>query len=175
MATGIYLITNTINQKCYIGSAVNFKNRWQKHKRDLIKNIHKNNHLQNAYNKYGNVFIFDILANCNKEDLLYFEQKCIDLLKPEYNICKIAGSSLGVKRSAETKAKCSEAKKGKLNTSSTKFKKGSLPYNALPQDIIDNIIANKEILNISNRDLAAIMNITHVTVGTYYNNYLKVS
>jgi len=40
------------------------------------------------------------------------EDYYIKLLKPEYNILQKAGSSLGIKRSDETRAKMSLAKKG---------------------------------------------------------------
>ena len=114
MNSGIYIIRNTINNKIYIGSSVNLDNRWSKHKSQLSKNIHGNKHLQFSFNKYGlGSFTFEVLANCNKEDLLYFEQKCIDLLKPEYNICKIANSPLGLKRTPEQRAKLSAALKGR--------------------------------------------------------------
>lgn len=50
------------------------------------------------------------------------EQYYIDTLVPEYNILKIAGSSLGKTHSAETKIKISEALKGKKHTEETKVK-----------------------------------------------------
>jgi group I intron endonuclease len=50
------------------------------------------------------------------------EQYYIDTLVPEYNIQKIAGSSLGKTHSAETKIKISEALKGKKHTEETKEK-----------------------------------------------------
>ena len=46
---------------------------------------------------------------------VYFEQRCIDALDPEYNICKIAGSSLGVKYTQETKDKLSAMRIGNQN------------------------------------------------------------
>jgi group I intron endonuclease len=49
----------------------------------------------------------------NVNDLINFEQKAIDLLNPFYNINKIANSSLGIKRSDETKNKISISLKGK--------------------------------------------------------------
>ena len=97
MTTGVYIITNTINYKCYVGSSVNIEHRWTGK---------YNRYLTSAFNKYGiNNFSFEILAICNpiKEDLLYFEQKCINLFKPEYNILKVAGSPLGSKDTEETK------------------------------------------------------------------------
>jgi len=44
--------------------------------------------------------------------LLKREQYFLDLLLPTYNIEKIAGSSIGVVRSEETKAKISQSLKG---------------------------------------------------------------
>jgi group I intron endonuclease len=44
--------------------------------------------------------------------LIQREQYYIDLLNPEYNICKIAGSNLGFKHSEITKEKLSISKKG---------------------------------------------------------------
>lgn len=59
---GIYQIKNTNNNKVYIGSAASFKNRWNQHKKDLIKGKHRNIHLQNAYNLHGaDVWEFTVL------------------------------------------------------------------------------------------------------------------
>ena len=52
MNSGIYKILNKINGKFYIGSAVNFKRRFARHKRLLNINCHPNEYLQNAWNKY---------------------------------------------------------------------------------------------------------------------------
>ncbi len=52
----VYTIKNVINNKIYIGSAVNIKKRWHEH-RNLLNNNNNNKHhspiLQNAWNKYG--------------------------------------------------------------------------------------------------------------------------
>jgi len=109
MNIGIYKITNKINGKFYIGSTSNklgFNKRWQKHKRELNINKHSNLHLQNAWNKYGETsFSFEILETCEKEKCIEKEQFYIDTLNPQYNICKIAGSTLGKKHSIETRIK----------------------------------------------------------------------
>jgi len=47
--------------------------------------------------------------------ILEREQDYLDSLEPEYNTLKIAGSSLGQKRSEETKAILSEVNKGENN------------------------------------------------------------
>lgn len=114
MKSGIYKITNVFNGKFYIGSAANFNHRWRIHKRQLNENTHHSKKLQNAWNKYGEEnFKFEILITCEKEELIAFEQLYIDEEKPEYNILKIAGSSLGYKHRAEDILKMSLAMKGR--------------------------------------------------------------
>jgi group I intron endonuclease len=109
--SGIYIIKNNINNKCYIGSAKNFKARWYLHKKQLLNNIHHSILLQRAFNKYGDIFSYEIIELCQVDDLIKYEQKWFDLLKPQYNICKIAGSSLGIKRSDDFKKRVSENSK----------------------------------------------------------------
>jgi group I intron endonuclease len=108
--SGIYKIINLINNKIYIGSAINFNLRYRKHISDLKNNNHCNKKLQNGWNKHGEgSFDFVIIEQViDKTKLLEREQYYLDNLKPEYNICKIAGNTLGVKVSDETKKKISE-------------------------------------------------------------------
>ena len=47
---------------------------------------------------YSN-FNLEILEYCDNKSLFSREQCYLDLLKPEYNICKMAGSMLGFKHS----------------------------------------------------------------------------
>lgn len=108
----IYKIVNTINNKIYIGSAKYFAERKGEHYYMFRNNKHSNKHLQNSYNKYGDVFKFEILEYCNPETLMEKEQYYIDNLKPEYNILKEAYSSLGFKHSEETKKLLSSKFKG---------------------------------------------------------------
>jgi hypothetical protein len=62
--------------------------------------------IDRALLKYGySNFMFEILEYCTKDNVLEREQYYIDLLKPIYNIVKIAGSTLGYKHSNETKEK----------------------------------------------------------------------
>jgi len=57
-------------------------------------------------------FSITILEYCNISDLLKREQYYFYKLEPQYNILKIAGSSLGFNHSEETKAKISKSLKG---------------------------------------------------------------
>ena len=107
MSSGIYKITNTINEKCYIGSAVDLHRRKAQHWSVLHRGKHHSKYLQNAFNKYGaNAFTFEVLEYVDDPQvLLPAEQHYLDLLQPEYNILQVAGSVLGLKHSEETLAK----------------------------------------------------------------------
>ena len=71
MKTGIYKILNKLNNKVYIGSAIDIKKRWRDHKWCLIHNKHHNSHLQSSWNKYGiNSFDFLIINECETSNLL---------------------------------------------------------------------------------------------------------
>jgi len=111
--SGVYQIRNTVNGKRYIGSAVDFQIRWFKHKKLLKQNKHHSIHLQRAWNIYGeSKFKFEILLLCKSKKLLIYEQKFIDKKLPEYNICPIAGSTLGLKMSDKARLNISKGKMG---------------------------------------------------------------
>jgi len=122
--TGIYKIESKIHpNRCYVGSAVNISKRWNYHLEDLIKNKHANNRLQNHYNKYGkNDLLFSILICCDKENLIANEQFFIDSYNPYFNICKVAGSSLGRSVSKETRQKLREIKLQNPNSKESNLK-----------------------------------------------------
>ena len=104
--SGVYEIRNIFDNHRYIGSSIDIKKRWQKHKLALNNYQHRNSHLQRAWNKYGeNAFIFVTLLVCDIKNLILYEQICINKFKPRYNIALIAGSCLGVKCSEEKKEK----------------------------------------------------------------------
>ena len=106
---GIYKILNTRNKKFYIGSAKSLYYRKATHFTNLSKNKHHNKPLQNSYNKYGkSCFDFIVLEYCEIDCLIEKEQHYIDTFKPHYNLCKTAGSPIGIKRSEETKNKISK-------------------------------------------------------------------
>ena len=115
--SGVYEIRNTINGKRYVGSAVNLPNRKRRHWRDLRKTCHHNRYLQRSWNKCGeSAFEFEVLEYWEPEFLVSFEQWWLNMLQPEYNICKVAGSALGIKRTARFTAKL----KARKHTDETK-------------------------------------------------------
>jgi len=95
--------------RCYVGSAVDYKCRWRVHLHSLRKGNHHSMKLQRAWNKYGEGrFKFSVIEECEVTALIDREQFWIDCLKPFFNIAKIAGSSLGVRHTEETKKKLSK-------------------------------------------------------------------
>ena len=112
--SGIYMILNIHNNKCYVGSTKNFYKRKLEHFRLLILNKHHSNYLQRSYNKYGrDKFIFIVLEECEENYLLEREIFWIDLkksLQPKY------GYNLAIpKRSENLKLREDTLLKLKLN------------------------------------------------------------
>jgi len=126
--SGIYKITNMINGKCYIGSAINIKKRWEQHRRQLNNGKHHSVYLQSSWAKHGEAaFKFETIEVVAKQHLLAFEQVYLDLFfsyerSRGYNICVTAGSQLGMKRSDESKAKMSLAGVGRVTSDEIKLK-----------------------------------------------------
>lgn len=62
MKSGIYKIINIVNNKFYVGSAVNLSRRKARHFSELRNNRHNNKHLQAAWLKYGEKsFVFVVV------------------------------------------------------------------------------------------------------------------
>lgn len=116
--SGIYKITNLKNNKVYIGSSFNIKNRFKTHKRLLKNNKHFNSHLQSAYIKYGiDNFNYEIIEVTTLKEILDREIFWITTLKSNnseygYNKRILVSSNLGIKFSDETKRKLRESHLG---------------------------------------------------------------
>lgn len=113
--SGVYLITNTVNNKKYIGSSINLYYRFHGHKSSLLLNKHRNIHLQRSFNINGiNSFKIEVLEFCDVNKLVEKEQFYIDKMNPEYNIVRL------VERNTP-----SEISKIKIsNTLKKRYKKG---------------------------------------------------
>lgn len=110
--SGIYKITNIANGKFYIGSAIDLVQRNYLHINQIQNKKHHNILIQRSFDKYGlECFKFDIIELT--DNLIEREQYYIDTLKPEFNICKIAGNTQGVLASQETRDKMSKKHKGR--------------------------------------------------------------
>jgi len=79
MTVTIYKLKNISNNKCYIGSTINFNKRQREHFGNLKRNKHHSIYLQNAYNKYGKKnFIFEEIAICNESVRNFVEKFYIE-------------------------------------------------------------------------------------------------
>ena len=139
--SGIYVITNVLNSKLYVGQAICFEARWKNHKNSLKRGNHSNRHLQHSWNKHGeHSFVFEIIESCPVELLGFREVYWItvfDSLNPSkgYNIemskedgGKIVSSETrkkislkrklrgGLPHSPESRRRISEGNKGKRRT-----------------------------------------------------------
>lgn len=66
---GVYKITDTLNNKVYIGGAVDIKNRWGNHK-IAFENGLNNKGLQAVYDIHGiEVFLFEVIEECKEREL----------------------------------------------------------------------------------------------------------
>lgn len=102
--SGIYQIENTINGNIYIGQTINLSKRDKQHFRKLAREEHENRHIQRAFLKYGaSNFAYSIILHCETFELTRYEQELVNILSPEYNICKeCVDSTRGVIRDKET-------------------------------------------------------------------------
>lgn len=86
MVSGIYKITNKINNHFYIGQSKNIEKRWKDHIKTAKENKNRTV-LQKAFCKYGvDNFTFEILEKCPTDKLDEKEIFYIAKLKPEYNM-----------------------------------------------------------------------------------------
>jgi len=157
--SGIYKITNIINNKIYIGQSKDIFLRLRGHKSSLKSNIHFNIHLQRSYNKYGfSNFIFDILEECNEDIINEREKYWINFYNSHnrlygYNID--FGGDVDV-MSDEHKINMSIAKKGTYKINPIDIK--------IYQDEIKNI------LKIKNKNEKLVLFTMLVNSKRYYNN-----
>lgn len=124
----IYKITNTTNNKKYIGQSVPDHNkRMTNHRYELNKGIHKNRHLQSAWNKYGgSQFLFEKIdfakdfVELDQLEAYYIKKFKSNDRRYGYNIR--GGGQLVHICAEETKQKISAANKGHHHTKAQRAK-----------------------------------------------------
>lgn len=130
---GIYAITHTNSGRVYVGSSASIDRRFKEHIIQLRCGKHHNQHLQRAWNLYGKeAFVFSVLEALDSTDILIKREKHhADNIELLYNSGSFVESSFrGATHSdttrlkiseyaktrtysPETRARMSEAKKGK--------------------------------------------------------------
>lgn len=139
MARGIYKIINVVNNKFYVGSAVNLSRRRARHFSELRNNRHKNGRLQNAWLKYGEqAFVFVIVEELpDGADLLaaenvwlkehvgkdYCYNLGVDATAPALGMFGELSPTWGRKHTEEAKAKIAAASASRVQTDEEKAKR----------------------------------------------------
>lgn len=105
--SGIYMFTNLIDGKRYIGSSENLSRRFSEYLNTNYLIRDKYMYICNALLLHGySNFSLEIIEFCKVSDLLIREKHYLCLLKPEYNIAKNPSAPMsGRKHSYETRKK----------------------------------------------------------------------
>jgi group I intron endonuclease len=139
MARGIYKIINVVNNKFYVGSAVDLKRRKARHFSELRNGRHNNRHLQAAWGKYGEqAFVFVVVEQLATDaDLLAAENVwlkehvgkdyCynigVDATAPMLGMSGELSPTWGYKHSGENLKKIGVASKARVQSDEEKQKR----------------------------------------------------
>ena len=84
---GVYVICCEPTGSRYVGASTNIVKRIREHFYRLEKGVHRNRHLQSAYDEYGkNSFTSKVLLYCDPSNLELYGKQIIENLHPEFNI-----------------------------------------------------------------------------------------
>lgn len=139
MTRGIYKIINVVNNKFYVGSAVNLSRRRARHFSELRNNRHNNGRLQAAWLKYGEqAFVFVVVEELPDDaDLLAAEDVwlkehvgkdyCYNIgvtaTAPHLGMSGELSPTWGHKHTEEAKTKIAIASKARVQTEEEKAKR----------------------------------------------------
>lgn len=139
MARGIYKIINVVNNKFYVGSAVDLKRRKARHFSELRHGRHNNRYLQAAWVKYGEqAFVFVVVEELPEDaDLLVAEnvwlkehvgkEYCynigVDATAPMLGVGGEASPTWGYKHTPEALEQIGKASKSRIQTEEEKAKR----------------------------------------------------
>jgi group I intron endonuclease len=124
--SGIYMLTNKLNNKIYIGQSSDISNRFKNYLNLSYLEKSSSKKISRALIKYKYFnFSLTILEYCDKSNLLVRENFYINQFNPQYNIKKIAVNSLNSKQTEETTKIMSLTKIKQKNVLSVKSHKKS--------------------------------------------------
>jgi group I intron endonuclease len=167
-----------VNGKSYVGSSKCLAGRFSNYySLAYIKKREHSSIIYSAILKHGHKnFSLDILEYCEPSQLIEREQFYLDLLKPEYNILKVAGSTLGFKHSEATKIRMSI-----INTGANHPLYGKTPNYETRVKIAVNLRHSLKIKNDNNyiegikRNIIKNTTITKIKFGVYVKIFDKSS
>jgi hypothetical protein len=118
--------------------------------------------INKALLKYGHFnFTFEILKYCEPFECIKWEQHYMEHLKPEYNVCPVAGSRLGSKHSEETRKKISEALKNRASHIAAAIAVRSQAV------LVKNIETGNTVEYVSQREAARELGVDKNTISNY--------
>lgn len=123
----IYLRTNKINGKKYVGQVITRRFKERQYKWACLSQPYSGEVINRARAKYGlDAFDFEILKECEDDELDYWEMYYIKELNTKvpygYNLTDGGEGMTGYTHSAETRKKISEYHKGKHRSAETRKK-----------------------------------------------------
>ena len=118
---GIYIIYCAAYDRVYIGQSVKIHKRLLEHKAALKRGTHKNYLLQEAFNLFGDTFLYLPIENCDEEKLTEREIFYASLLKTERKF-NLAAITKQVTASIEYRKRCSDSQKGRTFSAEAKEK-----------------------------------------------------
>jgi group I intron endonuclease len=146
--SGIYKLYFDIDNRFYIGSTNDLQERLLTHKRAIEQEKHYNKYLQRLTSKIGIENLkYEVLLYCGEDSLIKNEQYLIDTLKPELNLCEIAGRppknrKRGYKMTEEAKKNISNAKTGKKIDRSN-YKHSEETLYKMSQSLIGRVVSDE--------------------------------
>ena len=179
--TGIYRWVHLESGKSYIGSSVKLNIRFRQYfnynhisypKRNLI--IYK------ALLKHGySGFRLEILEYCSAEVLLQREQFYFEMLSPDYNILKVAGSPLGYRHSEAAKKLISiSSKNRKVPESARELKREALLGKTFAEERVEKMrISNtfRKSVVVTNRETGETLEFSSLTEAGKYLGMSRVT
>lgn len=183
MASGIYCIKNTKNNKVYIGKASTLRTRLNAHKHLLRNNKHVNCYLQSAWNKYGEEsFEFSIIQNCEIDLLPEMEALWVKINNsnhPDHGYNLMVVGRQNHHHSVETKLKMRNASIGRKKSKEHVYNNTLTKYKAVLQyDLEGNLINEwlgasyiRDVLGFNQGNITAVCNGKRTTAHGYIWKY----